>query len=1171
MRLERLHILKAPGLPGGLPPLDLPPGLTVVVGPNASGKSTVSRTLRALLWPGEAPLAASADARWRHDGEVIEARLFAGKVNWQEAPGFSIPRGAAPLARFGIKSLLEAEDQDDQSLARELAQELAGGFDLDAAAKTFSASDRYQKKSKEGRALQDAEKALRLAKRSTDALLREEQELARITEEIKEAEKAREEASAAELLIEFLEARARHGLLKAALAEYPEALGELVGNEDEEIADIEGSLVRARQELSAAKRKEAELEELRGKLARRALPRDEELVAWEERAGELLQLERDLRAAEASHREALETLASAKKRIGDEQRLLLEPVALEELGEAIRAWRAAKEELAGIKRSREILVPKAAEPTDDSIELEGALRALRDWLRAPGGAGSGRSALDARRIQSLRWVALVALALGMGGMALSLLGFLALTSAVAFLCLFAVGMLVLFFSRASTEVEPDVREEAVGAAKRAGLELSAWEVSAVRAKLTELEQLRDAKRLRERSVAQAEALERDVREAEQEAALRREALEARGRTAGIQPDWLDLGAALQVEALGALGSAMDAEAQAAARLASSSEQRQELLEAAAEWLHPLGVTAPGDAASLKAELRSLLKQSRDLAELESQTQQAARDSARLAREVGEAEARLDKLWQRTALAERSPAALKNLMQQREQFADARQELRDAAGKLAEAERRFEQVRGPELLVEAGLAETRAALLELTPEATQTWASGKKELAARLTELFNKQGGLQRSLEDAMTGHRLSDALSGVRAASEALGEKRERAAEDAIGRTLIRAAEEHHVADHTPRLLQRAREHFGRFTEEAWSIDLDRSGSFFALEVASGERRGLAELSDGTRVQLLLAARLAALELREEGCRMPICLDEALSTTDARRFRGAAKALFELAGDQDAPRQILYFTADHGEAEQWKLAARELGLKEPEVLDLGQLTDEPADWGGSLPPAPALPEPLPEPEGHTPASYARAVGAPTPDGFLAPTTWHLFTLAFDDLDALRLCLERRMTTLGVWRRARDAGELPASLDGQAIERLSARLELAEATARLWRIGRGRPVTWEDIQESGAVTKVFADRVRDVLKRHEREPLEFIEATRNIKRFKSQADKLEAHLIDCGVLPTEEPLEPDELVRRALAAAEPSVETLGSPQASAFVEWLTSLFSEAGARVFLKEA
>ena len=348
-----------------------------------------------------------------------------------------------------------------------------------------------------------------------------------------------------------------------------------------------------------------------------------------------------------------------------------------------------------------------------------------------------------------------------------------------------------------------------------------------------------------------------------------------------------------------------------------------------------------------------------------------------------------------------------------------------------------------------------------------------------------------------------------------------------------------------------------RFTRGGWRLDLGPDNAFRAHDLGTGQARSLAELSDGTRAQLLLAVRLAALEeLEPEHEPVPVCLDETLSITDPVRFRAIASALLELADDG---RQILYFTADPGEVAQWRQVCAELGRPPLRVLDLAALRGAPEDWGGELPALPPAPERVPDPTGQTPAEYARQLGVPAPDAFEEIAGWHLYLAAHDDLDALAACLRHHLKSIGHWREACRREVSPREVSRESAQRISARADLAAELAGAWRIGRGRPVTWDAVKASGAVSSKFEDRVLPLLAEHARDPQRFAALVGEIKGFReAQLDKLTAHLEQIGCLDLQPRLSAEDLVLRTLQSAPEAAALLGTEQAASFVVWLISL-------------
>ena len=88
-----------------------------------------------------------------------------------------------------------------------------------------------------------------------------------------------------------------------------------------------------------------------------------------------------------------------------------------------------------------------------------------------------------------------------------------------------------------------------------------------------------------------------------------------------------------------------------------------------------------------------------------------------------------------------------------------------------------------------------------------------------------------------------------------------------------------------PIVFHRARELFGIITRGRYDLQLDEGPppAFTAQDTATGALLHLDQLSSGTRVQLLMAIRLAFVENVEAGPRLPVLFDETLGNSDELR------------------------------------------------------------------------------------------------------------------------------------------------------------------------------------------------------------------------------------------------------------------------------------------------
>ena len=126
---------------------------------------------------------------------------------------------------------------------------------------------------------------------------------------------------------------------------------------------------------------------------------------------------------------------------------------------------------------------------------------------------------------------------------------------------------------------------------------------------------------------------------------------------------------------------------------------------------------------------------------------------------------------------------------------------------------------------------------------------------------------------------------------------------------LLRDAIAQYREQHQAPLLARARPWFARLTDGSFATldtDLDTKGHLVLEAVRpDGERVLVSALSEGTRDQLFLALRLAAVALAAERSEpMPLLLDDLFVNFDERRTSAALEIFGELSGEM----QVVLFT-----------------------------------------------------------------------------------------------------------------------------------------------------------------------------------------------------------------------------------------------------------------------
>ncbi|MBM4131362.1 hypothetical protein FJ250_10120 [bacterium] len=617
---------------------------------------------------------------------------------------------------------------------------------------------------------------------------------------------------------------------------------------------------------------------------------------------------------------------------------------------------------------------------------------------------------------------------------------------------------------------------------------------------------------RERLQAERDRALARLRELEAEAADLR-------RRCGVGRELDGSGVLHDLDAASRLRDTEGALARALAEHAKRAENERERAARAREALRATGEAEPADPVAAAAAVRRWQQRLEERAALELAAARAREDHDAAARRRDEATAEIARLRERLSLAgDGDDAQVAPLAARHASWLEAAA-AHDAARAAAAARE----------------ADADPALAGLPRADLRTRLEAAGDAPAVVRDLLQRIAKLEGDLERARSSRELETALATEERARERLVDERATARRAALADRLLDDLRREEAATTRPAVLEHATELLRAFTQGRHRLELAAAGSegFVAVDQASGLPQPLDELSDGTRVQLLLAVRLAFITAMEGDEPLPLFLDEALTTTDPDRFASVAAALGELARAQG--RQVFYLTSQPGDVGAWSAALAARGLPAAHVIDLaaarrvaGAATTEQL-----APPAPA---PVPEP-GDGPDALRRwrlAVGVPPLLPRRGAAAQHIDWLLLDDAR-----LERRLLVAG----AAQVGPLLASLehlvdfgtlDEDAAGRLRVRAAALESFVAAWLVGRGRAVSAADVDASGVVSEVMRTPLLELLERVDGDARALAARWREVPRLQARiAEALLDHLRAAGALDERDVLGERDVLARVL--------------------------------------
>lgn len=1108
MKLTSLRIQQLPGIDRDFTLERLDPCINLVTGPNAIGKSSLIRALRYLVTEPESgdPPALALEAELENGGHWSVSRTGRG-YEWRR-DGDTVERPPLPERDalhcywLTMENLVQV-GEDDEKLVEQLRQALAGGYDLPALrGGDFEVRPRIG--NAESTRLRDAIREQRGVESAYRELRKREATLDDLQVRIDRASRAGTRAANLNEALDLFEILSERELIQAALEEFPPHMDKLRGNELERLEQLEQEHEQRQHEREDAERSRHNAEAaLKETGLARARPEQRELEARRRLLDELEHRQRHLDDKREERDRTLAEESRARGSLGGYD----EPPQLEP--DAITRAETLADELKQLQLQHaetEARLQNMAKAPEESVltSYRLAIQALLDWLA---------SARGKRKSTGIPWVGIV-----------GVVAAIAAGLAHAWIALGAAVVIVAVSAWRFLQKEVDGTAQARRAFEKQQLDGPAeWDRTSVEMALQDLQQRYDEFRLAQRQALTAsdhqerlEKLQRKLDEKEEQKGKLAEEI-------GFDPSLTALGVDHFVRQVQDYERAAQARRALDETITRLEQEINDSRESVREFLEKWGITVGVNQAELDTTLTDLTERTRRAEEAVAKRDRMDTEVSRLFQDIKEREQRIASLYREAGLTPGDRRSLEDGFERLESWKRQRQRLQENS--VRESERRKALDGRPRLIEKAENGERET--LERERENAEAEAAG-------LEDLHNERAQINVDVRTAGGSRQLEKAGVEVDRAKAALEDRMSEQLFAEAGQFLLDEIEREHRAEHEPEVLRDARERFQRFTHYAWDVELD-GDRLRARDRKQNRMRELAELSSGTRMQLLLAVRLAWTRHLEQTLEpLPLFLDEALTTADETRFKAVTRSLETLAREEG--RQIFYLSARRQEVALWE---RVTG-RSPHHIELAsvrRIREEVKPESYDLPEEPQIPEP-----GEKSAQeYAAELGVPPLAPMHPVATVHLFHLLRDDLLLLhRLLRDWNVTTLGQLEALLESpSAIMAIPDEKQRQTLRGRCRIADAWARSWRRGRGRPVDRIALEESGAVSENFIEEVTELAKDNDGEAQPIIDAmeSRTVSGFRTRKiEELQEYLQQNGYMNLEDQLDAAGRERQTLLVA-----------------------------------
>ncbi|RFC54596.1 ATP-binding protein [Brumimicrobium aurantiacum] len=1136
--IEELSIRKSPGLVSGLAKMkNLAPNVNIITGPNASGKSSTARAIQELIWHKNTKgLSLHGNVKIENDNWEID--IDSGRIS-TERNGINEQLKGLPAQEGHHRYLLALHnfvDGNENELAREIAKQSIGGFDLQAAHSSLNYSNRIQTLGA------TAYKNYKSAEKEYQSKRDEQRSLKQEETQINELRRKKEEANLAQQGFEFYKKVADFQLLKREqellhnkIKEYPSAITKLKGNEheliqqyEEEIQQNEEAIQKANTEIEQQQNTIKALNisnvEITSQTIEEVDARIEKLENIKRQIADLNQLILQEKTKEKAALEAIGFKTELQNPIAN----AWNSISIENIGNLDKLLRDAHQVL-GRKKVLEsevdfleekIQQTNGSSTSTDTISL--GIKTLGEWLKEP-------TLNTEKSNNTAMWILFFGL---LASFTTPFIGWIG--SVIGVVCLAIAAFLTLQKKKSTGGNNTlNIREDDF---EKSGLTPpSQWETASVVTRIDELiDQLKEGKE--KETITQKlneckkglSALQVKLDALHDEHQAWQEKLRAIPEFPTIANDdfsslywylthiknWQEANTALKTHE---------------AKIEKANVLFNEELEKIKPTFAQLNTDISDDLIELKAnfsQLKKVLKARQESRRIIEDKQKAI---VEYSDKITKQKSRLADIYSRIEIDEKDKDSVFELTKKLEEYTQIGKEFYSAKEAVAKAEH--------QLKLDTLYATHQSEIEEINAEEALIKAEQNAEKAKELEKIKAEIITIETKVEEKRKGHELEDLLSKKDENHVLLHQLYEENLSSLTGDMIIEELKNETQNKNRPELFNRANEIFNKITLGRYELRLNEKDNttFEAKDEVSKRTFKLAELSTGTRVQLLLAVRLAYVETVESSIKLPILADELLANSDDERAKAIIDALIEISREG---RQVFYFTAQADEVEKWQAHLSQSNLQY-KIIELDQKENESRFSTPNQVEANQiqLTSSVPLPDGLSYEAYGQQLSVPKFNLLGQENNQlHLWYL-IQDVDLLHSALARGIK---YWGQLESYVRNNGKIDGLNDEKFEQFKKLTDVLARfqeLYRVGRHQLIDRTDLQDSGLISENFIDKTSDKLTELDGDPVALIHSLENggVPRFRRDTiDELNDYFLEQGIIDDRETIDSSEILIRLQA-------------------------------------